>query len=385
MAFTSQPLPTPGFFSAALSAEDNNIFENAFGKTNDSSHPQAQYLSNSHHDPNYFSQSNVGEYPPLVYNSRDSNVVHESSKMNLNGWDFGEKTETQPYPNPRLAHANISPPYSASASPDWAFRDFQNQVTGPSTLQTSNIGVDPRLQYGQITPPDDNHKDVGENPVTPSNPNSSTPRAKRRSSATKRKRASTSTHNDSKAPLTSKPKAIRSRAKKPEDTDIHMTDLPEVEDVQDEKRYKFLERNRVAASKCRQKKKEWTSNLEAKARELQTENSQQLLMITSLKEELMFLKGEMLNHTECGSPNIRNYLAREAKAISNGESGYSPDAMARRRALNIAEMTSGDGEMARSDGGESDRRGSAVSRSTGGAESEEDEESVIDAEARYAS
>lgn len=45
-----------------------------------------------------------------------------------------------------------------------------------------------------------------------------------------------------------------------------------VDDDPDERRQRFLERNRAAASRCRQKRKLWVSSLEKKAEELCTQN-----------------------------------------------------------------------------------------------------------------
>lgn len=42
----------------------------------------------------------------------------------------------------------------------------------------------------------------------------------------------------------------------------------------DEKRRKFLERNRAAASRCRQKRKVWVQSLEKKAEDLGSMNTQ---------------------------------------------------------------------------------------------------------------
>lgn len=42
----------------------------------------------------------------------------------------------------------------------------------------------------------------------------------------------------------------------------------------DEKRRKFLERNRAAASRCRQKRKVWVQSLEKKAEDLNSMNGQ---------------------------------------------------------------------------------------------------------------
>lgn len=96
--------------------------------------------------------------------------------------------------------------------------------------------------------------------------------------------------------------------------------------VEDPKRSKFLERNRVAASKCRQKKKEWTSNLEVRARDLQSAKNQLTVVVTSLKEEIIFLKGEMLKHSSCGCTAIKDYLNREVASMSQSvyDRGHLP-------------------------------------------------------------
>jgi hypothetical protein len=72
----------------------------------------------------------------------------------------------------------------------------------------------------------------------------------------------------------------------------------------DEKQ-KFLERNRVAASKYRQKKKEWTNNLERRARELQAHKTRLTLLVGSLKEEMLFLQREVSKHDSQGVEKIR--------------------------------------------------------------------------------
>lgn len=84
----------------------------------------------------------------------------------------------------------------------------------------------------------------------------------------------------------------------------------DLDNPDDQRRSRFLERNRVAASKCRQKKKEWTQNLEHRARDLQRENHSLRLLLDSCKEEILFLKGEMLKHTGCGCENIQESLQR---------------------------------------------------------------------------
>jgi bZIP transcription factor len=105
-----------------------------------------------------------------------------------------------------------------------------------------------------------------------------------------------------------------------------------------DRRSQFLERNRVAASKCRLKKKEWTSNLEQRARELQASKTSLALLVSSLQQELLYLKGEAMRHDACDCDSIRRYLAQhvddplsrnplEYAQSPHSSSGFSFDAM----------------------------------------------------------
>ncbi|ORY05983.1 hypothetical protein K493DRAFT_344746 [Basidiobolus meristosporus CBS 931.73] len=58
----------------------------------------------------------------------------------------------------------------------------------------------------------------------------------------------------------------------------------------DEKRRRFLERNRVAASKCRQKKKIWVKELEQRSQMVANRNRELRQLVGQLKEELLQLK-----------------------------------------------------------------------------------------------
>uniref|UniRef100_A0A6Q2Z3D1 Cyclic AMP-dependent transcription factor ATF-2 n=1 Tax=Esox lucius TaxID=8010 RepID=A0A6Q2Z3D1_ESOLU len=67
----------------------------------------------------------------------------------------------------------------------------------------------------------------------------------------------------------------------------------------DEKRRKFLERNRAAASRCRQKRKVWVSSLEKKAEDLNAMNGQLQNEVTLLRSEVAQLKQLLLAHKDC--------------------------------------------------------------------------------------
>ncbi|RPA80400.1 hypothetical protein BJ508DRAFT_327306 [Ascobolus immersus RN42] len=75
----------------------------------------------------------------------------------------------------------------------------------------------------------------------------------------------------------------------------------------EEKRKNFLERNRVAALKCRQRKKQWLASLQKKVEIYTSENDALSAQVTSLREELVALKTLLLAHKDCpGFPQNLN-------------------------------------------------------------------------------
>ncbi|KAK9366836.1 Aft1 HRA domain-containing protein [Lipomyces kononenkoae] len=69
----------------------------------------------------------------------------------------------------------------------------------------------------------------------------------------------------------------------------------------EEKRKNFLERNRVAALKCRQRKKQWLANLQAKVEYYGNENDALNAQVTALREQVVNLKALLLTHKDCSA------------------------------------------------------------------------------------
>ncbi|XP_055957228.1 cyclic AMP-dependent transcription factor ATF-2 isoform X1 [Patella vulgata] len=67
----------------------------------------------------------------------------------------------------------------------------------------------------------------------------------------------------------------------------------------DNRRRKFLERNRAAAARCRQKRKTWVNSLEKKADDLQNVNVKLQGEVSLLRGEVAQLKTLLLAHKEC--------------------------------------------------------------------------------------
>lgn len=89
----------------------------------------------------------------------------------------------------------------------------------------------------------------------------------------------------------------------------------------EEKRRNFLERNRVAALKCRQRKKQWLANLQAKVELFTTENDALTATVTQLREEIVNLKTLLLAHKDCPVSQAQGL----GPLMMNGmQSGFDP-------------------------------------------------------------
>lgn len=75
-------------------------------------------------------------------------------------------------------------------------------------------------------------------------------------------------------------------------------------------RQSHLEKNRVAAHKCRQRKKEYINGLEGRAREFSAKNKALKENVAMLRDEVLGLKNEVLRHAGCGFWAVDEYLAR---------------------------------------------------------------------------
>eukprot|EP00058_Branchiostoma_floridae_P017533 XP_002603021.1 hypothetical protein BRAFLDRAFT_123988 [Branchiostoma floridae] len=65
------------------------------------------------------------------------------------------------------------------------------------------------------------------------------------------------------------------------------------------RRQRFLERNRAAAARCRQKRKLWVQSLEKKAEDLTATNLQLQSEVSLLRNEVAQLKQLLLAHKDC--------------------------------------------------------------------------------------
>lgn len=77
-------------------------------------------------------------------------------------------------------------------------------------------------------------------------------------------------------------------------------------------RQSHLEKNRLAAHKCRQRRKEYINSLETRARDFSAQNQNLKDTVSQLREQVLELKNVLLQHAGCGCWAIDEYLKRSA-------------------------------------------------------------------------
>lgn len=85
----------------------------------------------------------------------------------------------------------------------------------------------------------------------------------------------------------------------------------------------------VAALKCRQRKKQWLANLQAKVELYSSENDALTAQVTALREEIMSLKTLLLAHKDCpvaiqNGLNINVTDIASNMAVTGGEYSHVP-------------------------------------------------------------
>lgn len=91
----------------------------------------------------------------------------------------------------------------------------------------------------------------------------------------------------------------------------------------DPRRRRILERNRIAATKCRLRKRDEASVLVSREHVMEDQNRHLSYCFDSLTAEIFHLKTQLLRHTNCGCILIHKYIAHEAEKSVNNMLGVS--------------------------------------------------------------
>ncbi|KAH6983798.1 hypothetical protein EDB80DRAFT_756941 [Ilyonectria destructans] len=90
-------------------------------------------------------------------------------------------------------------------------------------------------------------------------------------------------------------------------------DLP-----RDPQRRRILERNRIAATKCRLRKRDEASALASREQAMEEKNRYLSTCFDQLTAEIYHLKTQLLRHTDCNCVLIQKYIANEARKSVDG-------------------------------------------------------------------
>lgn len=166
-----------------------------------------------------------------------------------------------------------------------------------------------KQQFGQITPPDDAVTEFAPKPTTAE---SAASQAAERAKSDKSERARNAANQRH-----AKTKKMRkdSQPSNPDDSDG--------EGETSDKKEKYREKNRLAAAKCRAKKKENIEDIEVKHRKLSAMNSSLKKQVQDLRGELTGLRTHALNHQDCNC-QIARYNVNQAKRVAMGVDVPSP-------------------------------------------------------------
>ncbi|KAL9113040.1 MAG: hypothetical protein Q9227_002652 [Pyrenula ochraceoflavens] len=192
--------------------------------------------------------------------------------------------------------------------PDAPYSTQNPQKTHPMTMTMGNpfaLSSAAISQFGQVTPPMDHSPPA--DPRVSANPSPI--------ELNNRQTRQTGASPDETETRTKSEGSSRRRKSAPRKSNRKASTASNGESA-DEKRSKFLERNRVAASKCRQKKKEWTENLEAKHREQQSIRRMLVEQRDSAKQEVLMLKDMLLTHSDCHHPALESWLSNSATHLA---------------------------------------------------------------------
>lgn len=191
----------------------------------------------------------------------------------------------------------LSPPNSAVFSHK-AWPNTEPMRASPPNVLVDIKSANSRTNYGQVTPTDDDYSEK----VIPNEPQPPRPKSPAPTPNKKRKRAL------AVMPESTNPPASKRSRKDGNRLELHATAEADPNNQDASRRSRFLERNRLAASKCRQKKKQWVENLEVKARNFQAQFKHLNLVVDSLKEEILYLKVEMVRHKGCEGSEIQKCI-----------------------------------------------------------------------------
>ena len=317
-AFEAGSGPSPGFFADNFQTDNDasNLFDQAFG----ADAPDAKLSAADPFDVDLLPTAPAPTKPTYAYPSLDCSSGLSDPYRHAAAAGRG------------AAAAALTPPASHENSPTAWPLEMENPSFGATgrapapgplpTLQTHDTGASFGSHFGQVTPPDDSRprgadfarRRAAAEPAEPEpepEPRATGRGAGRKAKAAASTRASKApTQSQSQSQSQTQPKPARRRPRKGAAAPPAPAADGDADEEMDPKRSVFLERNRVAAYKCRQKKKEQVRRMEDDCRDLARQKGARLLELEQLNKEYFALKSLLLEHARGGCARARTHLQR---------------------------------------------------------------------------
>jgi hypothetical protein len=267
-------------------------------------HTPAKLLQHLHRQPAH----EPNRLPPLS--------LHHSPDMNLFQFDQASPQDNEMNSMPPTYDFHPISPSALDSNSMFADHDISHQMNvNPGNMWggVSQPALDGGLEkllnnygatmerFGQVTPPDDaNMHGMSK---------SSSKRADSGASGIEVDDASSMSPRSS---MSNKRPSVRSSQKSRKES--RTSD----DGVAGDKKDKYREKNRVAAAKCRAKKKEHTDSLEDTYRTQSAMNTALKQTEKSLRDELSYWRTQALQHTFCSCHPIQEYNLRKAQSMAFG-------------------------------------------------------------------
>lgn len=251
-----------------------DFFPNQAGQLIDQSSFQPKYPVQTQNDDLDLILTSGSSQPPSLTKHSASNTQMQGISTYGNPTVFGV-TELEEFP---------TNDWSLMAKPT-SFATMKTELENDTSRKTS-------IRYGQITPVDSPPKD-SQAAVSNRERNASIAKSRQADSG------ASSEHLKLKKPRKSKKK-------------------PLTKEQEESKRKKFLERNRVAADKCRQNRKKWIDDLQAKAHFFGADNTAKKASVEELEQEIMQLRSMLFIHSRgCNKEDVVNWVEQEARRVKH--------------------------------------------------------------------
>ncbi|KAF2224066.1 Aft1 HRA domain-containing protein, partial [Elsinoe ampelina] len=214
------------------------------------------------------------------------------------------------------------PPLQQSNQMSYMANQMQQNDNSPTTKRGGKGSIGSNMS-GSTQNGEDAYSESGGSDTKPSTRNS----AKGKKGAAAKNNKRTKSDDTSTKPTNKKQKSNNGHAMPVPEDDMSDMEEPEVgadgkKLTDEEKRKNFLERNRIAALKCRQRKKQWLANLQQKVEIYSTENDALAATVTQLREEIVGLKTLLLAHKDCPVSQAQGISGMAMQNIAGDAQGY---------------------------------------------------------------